>query len=139
MNKIATAIVAVAVLLTIVSPLSARAQWGDQPDASVRVEMMKNFVEAMSRYLEVSEKWIGLIEDKDMATYLAVERLIEIHKEKGNKRNAVSTLRDLQSKSTVSDKLKTAIQFKIIEIYKEAGDHENALKEADVLLKALAQ
>jgi hypothetical protein len=139
MNRTVTALVTVAVMLTLVSPLAARAQWGDPADASVRVEMMKNFVQAMSSYLEVSQKWITLIDDRDMAMYLAVERLVEIHKEKGDKRNAVSALKDLQSRSTVSDRLKTAIQFKIVEIYKEAGDHGKALKEADVLLNALAK
>jgi lipopolysaccharide biosynthesis regulator YciM len=139
MKRMTAAVFSVVVVLTVVSPLSARAQWRDQPDALAQVEMMKHFVEVMGHYLEISEKWMGMIEDKEMATYLAVERLVEIHKEKGDTRKAVPALKDLQSKSTSSDKVKTAIQFKIVEIYKEAGDHENALKENDVLLKTLAK
>jgi hypothetical protein len=138
-KRIITTTAAVALLLTLAGPLSARAQWRGEPNPSAQVEMMKHFVEAMSSYLAVSEKWMKLIEDRDMAMYLAVERLVEVHKERGSKRDAVAALKDLQAKPEVSDRLKTAIQFKIIEIYKEAGDHDRALQEAGILLEALTQ
>ena len=58
-----------------------------------------------------------------------------IHEQKGNKLNAIPALRTILSEYEMSQGVRTAIHFKIKDIYKEAGEHDKALKELKTILK----
>ena len=110
--------------------------YAENRDAEPDLETITSFIGLMQSYLDVAEKWVEMVSDKETAIYLVAERTTEIYEQKGDKAKAVPRLREILSKYKDNRAVRNALHFKIAEIYKEAGQHEKALDELKTILEA---
>lgn len=93
------------------------------------LQMMQKFLELMHSYLEISGQWYELVSNRDLAIYLAIDGIVELYEQKGNKLDAVPVLRDLMKRYGSNRTVRTMIRFKIRDILKDSGKVDEALKE----------
>lgn len=108
-----------------------------EPNAEemAQVAMMKSFLGVMKEYTELAGNWMKLLEDQDAVAFLVAEGIAEIYEQKGDKRKALPELRKLLETPGLGEPGKRAIRFKIRDIYKEAGMHDEALTELKAILQ----
>lgn len=111
-------------LVLVVFGVTTTHAQAQQPD----IEAMKNFLSLMDQYLNISGRWVEMISNEDEAVFLAVEGIVEIYEQKGNKMDAVPALREIMKNYPNNRKIRTAIQFKIRDILKDNGKYDEALK-----------
>jgi tetratricopeptide (TPR) repeat protein len=120
-------IVLAMIVLTVTvfcNPLSAGAFKAKDGDLKV----INQYLALMGNYLNIADKWVSMVKDDDTAVYLAVESLVEIYKEQGDKRKAIPKLRSLLNKYKSRKTVCRAILFKIKDIYKDNKEYDKALK-----------
>jgi len=103
------------------------------------LETAKQFLGVMQGYLEVSKQWMQHLEDPDMVVFLATEGIVEAYEEKGDKMGAVPELQDLLEKYGNNRVIRTAIRFKLRDLYKDSGQFDKALEELHAVLRSDAR
>jgi len=103
------------------------------------LEMMKGFIGFVKSYLEVSDRWMEICADRDSVVYMVSERTTELFERRGDKAGAIPRLEALLAKPGVGPVGKNAVRFKIADIHKEAGNHDEALKQLDAIINSLGR
>ena len=70
---------------------------------------------------------MALLESEDAIAFMVAEGIAEIHEEQGDPLGACSELEGLLGNPNISARGKLAIRFKLRDIYKDAGQHKEAL------------
>ena len=105
-------------------PAPVQAQMNPQ-----ELQNIQNFLKLMHSYLEISSQWYSLVSNREIAVYLAVDGIVELYEQKGNKMDAIPVLRDLMKRYGNNPTIRTIIRFKIRDILKDNGRVDEALKE----------
>ncbi len=109
---------------TLWAPTPAQAQMNPQ-----ELQNIQNFLKLMHSYLEISSQWYSLVSNREIAVYLAVDGIVELYEQKGDKMGAIPVLRDLMKRYGDNPTIRTIIRFKIRDILKDSGRVDEALKE----------
>ena len=102
------------------------------PDADLTT--INQFIDVMDGYLDVTDKWMKLVEDEDSVIYLVAEGISEVYEEKGDAVGAIPELEKMVEKYKSRPRVTTAIRFKLRDLYKESGQYDKALKELHAIL-----
>ena len=92
------------------------------------------FMELMSGYLDVSERFLKLASQNEAAVFFAVEGIIEIYEERGEMRAAIPHLQRILEQNGDNLTVRTLTRFKLRDLYNETGQHELALKELETII-----
>ncbi len=111
-------------LSLILAPLPAASAEGD-------VAQMDQFLALMQNYLGVSEHWVEMASRESTAIYLAIEGIVEIYEQRGDKAKAIPHLKRVLEKNDDNQTVRNAIRFKLRDLYKETGQMTEALEELD--------
>ena len=102
------------------------------PDADLTT--INQFIDVMDGYLDVTDKWMKLVEDEDSVIYLVAEGVAEVYEAKGDAVGAIPELEKMVEKYKSRPRVTTAIRFKLRDLYKESGQYDKALKELHAIL-----
>lgn len=89
----------------------------------------EDFIEQVQGYLDISEKYLTLANRKDAAVFFAVEGIVEIHEERGEKAKAIPVLEKILEKYPDNQTVRNIIRFKLRDVYRETGKADLALAE----------
>ncbi|MBN1675524.1 MAG: hypothetical protein JXR37_31070 [Kiritimatiellae bacterium] len=109
---------------------------GREEAAPESAHQMKQMVDAMGGYLDLSQNWVKMVSNKHTVAFFALEGIAEIYEQKGEPEKAVPELRKALEKYGNDPVIRNAIRFKIRDIYKDSGQHEAALEELRAILAA---
>ena len=93
------------------------------------------FIEILSGYLDVSERYITLAARKEAAVYFAVEGIVEIYEARQELANAVPHLRNILNQYPDNRTVHNIVRFKLREIYNETGRSDLALNELELVIQ----
>lgn len=99
--------------------------------ANEDVEQMDQFLALMQNYLGVSDQWVEMASKRDTAIYLAIEGIVEIYEQRGEKAKAIPHLQKILEKNDDNQTVRNAVRFKLRDLYKETGRTAEALAELD--------
>ena len=116
--------IAIAILMTTALALPAQAD-DDERD----------FIETINGYLDISDKYVNLANQKEAAIFFAVEGIVEIHEDRGEQANAVPALRKILDQYPDNQTVRNIVRFKLRDVYREAGNADLALAELDAVIE----
>ena len=92
------------------------------------------FLKNIQGYLDVSEKYVNLSKGKENAVFFAVEGIVEIHEERGEKAKAIPALKKILEKYPENQTVRNIIRFKLRDVYVETGRADLALAELEAVI-----
>ena len=98
------------------------------------MEATQQFLTMMERYLEISDRWVEMLSSEERAVFLAVEGIVEIYEERGEKAAALDHLGGLLERHKGNQTVRNAVRFKMRDIYRETGQPQKALAELDRII-----
>jgi hypothetical protein len=115
-------------------PILLAASAAQASPGSEELAAIQQFVTLMKDYLDVSEFWMTMLSEPDLAAFLVAEGITEIYEEKGDKAGAIPELEKMLVKYEKNATVVRAIRFKLRDIYKETGQTDKALSQLRAIL-----
>lgn len=101
------------------------------------MDQVEQFVEMMQKYVTLADDWVATVRETEGAAFFALESIVEIYKMQGDKLGAIPALRKYADDSRQHELVRRIAMFKVMEIYKESGKLEEALRELDKIINSL--
>ncbi len=95
----------------------------------------EEFIDQIQGYLEISEKYLTLANRKDAAIFFAVEGIVEIHEDRGEKAMAAPVLKKILDSYPNNQTVRNIIHFKLRDVYREIGNAEMAMAELAAVIE----
>lgn len=93
------------------------------------------FLQKMQGYLEVSERFVALVNGRENAIFFAVEGIVEIHEERGELAKSVPILKNILEKYPENQTVRNIIRFKLRDVFVETGRADLALAELEAVIE----
>ena len=93
-----------------------------------------DFLEELQDYLDISEKYISLANQKEAAVFFAVEGIVEIHEDRGEQAAAIPALQQVLETYPDDQTVRNIIRFKLRDLYRETGQADMALAELQAVI-----
>jgi len=132
-----SAVILVAVLVGGTVCEAGKAKEKDEIKAEIAT--MREFIGLMNEFIETSEQWMELLKDKDSVAFFLAEGFSDIHEADGSPLKSIPRLEELASDYPSGSPAWLAIRFKIRDVYKEAGKHDKALEQLEMIAEANAE
>ena len=116
--------IAIAILMTTALAMPAQADDDE-----------REFIETINGYLDISDKYVNLANQKEAAIFFAVEGIVEIHEDRGEQANAVPALRKILDQYPDNQTVRNIVRFKLRDVYREVGNADLALAELDAVIE----
>ncbi|MEM1385292.1 MAG: hypothetical protein AAF713_05985 [Pseudomonadota bacterium] len=94
-----------------------------------------DFIEQFQSYMELSEQFLNLANRNDAAVFFAVEGIVEIHEDRGERAKAIPVLKGVLEKYPDNQAVRNIIRFKLRDLYRETGQADLALTELQVVIE----
>jgi len=124
-KPLAAATVLLMLLLSLALMVPAAA-WADED-----MQQMDQFLALMKSYLGVSDQWVEMNSQRETVIFLAIEGIVEIYEQRGERAKAIPHLRKILDKNRDNQTVRNAVHFKLRDLYKETGRTQEALDELD--------
>ncbi len=124
-KSLAAATVLLMLLLSLALMVPAVA-WADED-----MQQMDQFLALMQSYLGVSDQWVEMTSQRETVIFLAIEGIVEIYEQRGEKAKAIPHLQKILDKNRDNQTVRNAVRFKLRDLYKETGRTQEALDELD--------
>ena len=127
-------ILAGAVVLAVIlgSGLFATASVG-QPGGGE--DEARHFIDLMDNYLGLSDRWVSMASQPDTAAYLAIEGIVEVYENRGEKARAIPHLQRLVETSSDNRALRNLARFKLRDLYNETGRSDQAIEQLELIVQ----
>lgn len=93
-----------------------------------------DFLEEVNSYLDISQKYLNLADRKEAAIFFAVEGIVEIYEDRGEKANAVPALQQILEQYPDNQTVRNVVRFKLRDVYRETGKADMALAELQAVI-----
>ena len=94
----------------------------------------ERFIDIMSGYLDMSSQWVQMASDRQAVIFFAVEGIVEVYEERGEVRRAIPHLEGILEKYPENGAIRSIIRFKLRDLYRDTGQHEQALQQLEALI-----
>ncbi len=93
------------------------------------------FIELFQGYLDVADKWVSAANRTDAALFFAIEGVVEIYEDQGDKAKAIPVIAGVLDKYPDNQPVRNIVRFKLRELYRETGNASMALAELDAIIE----
>ena len=93
------------------------------------------FIELFQGYLDVADNWVGMANRTDATVFFAIEGVVEIYEDQGDKAKAIPVIRAVLDKYPENQAVRNIVRFKLRELYRETGQASMALAELDAVIE----
>ncbi len=99
----------------------------------------RHFIDLMGNYLGLSDRWVTMAGQPSTAAYLAIEGIIEVYENRGEKAKAIPHLLAIVDRSSGNRALRNVARFKLRDLYNETGRSDEALKQLELIIQENAE
>ena len=93
-----------------------------------------DFINLMTRYLKLAEKFTELASSREAAIYFALEGIVEIHESRGELDQAIVHLEKALEEHGDSVAVRNLVRFKLRDLYNQTGNSKRALEQLDKII-----
>ncbi|RMH22307.1 MAG: hypothetical protein D6696_03725 [Acidobacteria bacterium] len=129
-KRLTTWVIALVICLGLLAVAgTSRGQHGMPGEAEM------HFIKLMDQYLNLSDRFVALAGEPVSAAYLAIEGIVEIYENRGEKARAIPHLQRILERQGDDRAIRTLIRFKLRDLYNETGHSDKALEELDRIIE----
>jgi hypothetical protein len=97
----------------------------------VQAQDQQKFLDTMVKYLEITDRYVGLASEPAAATFFAIEGIVELYEQRGQKAQAIPHLERLLAQGAGNPVVENLVRFKLRDLYRDSGQGDKALAELD--------
>ncbi len=119
----------VMILTAVLVLFTAQPAFADVEDSEEQA-----FLNLLSNYLSLSEKMADIAAKSEITVYLAMEGIVEIYEDKGEKAKAIPELEKILTIFKDNQAIRNLTLFKLRDLYNETGRSDLALKQLNQVI-----
>ena len=105
----------------------------------VQAQERQEFLDTMVKYLEITDRYVALASEPAAASFFAIEGIVELYEQRGQKAQAIPHLERLLEQSSGNPVVENIVRFKLRDLYRDTGQGDRALAELDRIFRDNAQ
>lgn len=97
----------------------------------VQAQDDQKFLDTMVKYLEITDRYVGLASEPAAAAFFAIEGIVELYEQRGETAQAIPHLERLLEQNSGNPVIENIVRFKLRDLYRDTGQGQKALAELD--------